>query len=132
VPAFLEQALRGEPLTVHGDGKQTRSFCYVEDLVEGIVRLAASAENGPVNLGNPEEMTILGFAERILKATGSASRVVHVPAMVDDPRVRRPDIGKAKRLLGWEPRVGLEEGLARTIEDFRERIAAGAAARKES
>ncbi len=94
------------------------------------MRLAASRENGPVNLGNPEEMTILEFARRILAATGSPGPVVHVPAMVDDPRVRRPDIGKARGLLGWEPRTGLEEGLSRTIGDFRERIAAGAAARK--
>jgi dTDP-glucose 4,6-dehydratase len=127
VPAFMEQALRGLPLTVNGDGRQTRSFCYVDDLVEGIVRLAASKENAPVNLGNPVEISILEFAGRILSATGSRSPVVHAPAMEDDPKVRRPDIGKARSLLGWEPRIPLEEGLPRTIENFRERIAAGAA-----
>ena len=124
VPAFLEQSIRGTPLTVFGDGEQTRSFCFVDDLVEGIVRLAASKENAPVNLGNPEEMTILQFAEAVLAATGASGPVVHRPAMVDDPRVRRPDIGKARALLGWQPAIGLDEGLRRTIPDFRERIAA--------
>ena len=124
VPAFLEQSIRGTPLTVFGDGKQTRSFCYVDDLVEGVVRLAASKENGPVNLGNPEEMTILRFAEAVLAATGARGPLVHRPAMEDDPRVRRPDIGKARELLGWQPAIGLDEGLRRTIPDFRERIAA--------
>ena len=124
VPAFMEQAIRGEPLTVFGDGKQTRSFCFVDDLVEGIVRLAASSENSPVNLGNPREMTILEFATQILAATGSRSALVHRPAMEDDPKVRRPDIGKALRLLGWEPKVPLEEGLRRTVGHFRERVAA--------
>jgi len=127
VPAFLEQAIRGVPLTVFGDGEQTRSFCFVDDLVEGIVRLAASRENEPVNLGNPDEMTILRFAEAVLAATGARGPLVHRPAMVDDPRVRRPDIGKARALLGWEPRVGLDEGLRRTIPDFRERVAAAPA-----
>jgi len=127
VPAFMEQALQGRPLTVNGDGRQTRSFCHVDDLVEGIVRLAAAKENGPVNLGNPEEITILEFARRILEATGSRSPVLHVPAMEDDPRVRRPDIGKARTLLGWEPKVGLEEGLRRTVDYFRERVSARAA-----
>ncbi len=98
----------------------------MDDLVEGIVRLAASPENSPVNLGNPVEITILEFARRILDATGSRSTVVHAPAMEDDPRVRRPDIGKARTLLGWEPRIPLEEGLPRTLENFRQRIAAGA------
>jgi len=123
VPAFLESAILGKPLTVFGDGKQTRSFCFVDDLVEGIVRLAASGEPTPVNLGNPVERTVLQFAGEILAATGSASPVVHAAPMVDDPRVRRPDIGKAKALLGWEPRVDLAEGLRRTIPDFRRRIA---------
>ena len=127
VPAFMEQALRGEPLTVFGEGTQTRSFCFVDDLVEGIVLLAASSENTPVNLGNPVEMTILEFAKRILEATGSRSALRHLPAMEDDPKVRRPDIGKARRLLGWEPKVPLEEGLRRTVAHFRERLAAGAA-----
>ncbi len=122
VPAFMEQALRGRPLTVHGDGLQTRSFCYVDDLVEGIVRLAASTENAPVNLGNPREMTILEFARHTLAVTGSASRVIHVEAMEDDPKVRRPDIDRARRVLGWEPVVPLEEGLRRTVESFRSRI----------
>ncbi|MCK6480612.1 MAG: SDR family oxidoreductase [Planctomycetaceae bacterium] len=126
VPAFLEQALRGIPLTVHGDGEQTRSFCYVDDLVEGIVRLAACGESGPVNLGNPREMTILEFARKILAATGSRSALVHGERMVDDPRVRRPDIGRARTLLGWEPRVPLEEGLVPTVAYFRARIAEGA------
>jgi dTDP-glucose 4,6-dehydratase len=126
VPAFLEQALRGIPLTVHGDGEQTRSFCYVDDLVEGIVRLAACGESGPVNLGNPREMTILEFARKILDATGSRSALVHGERMVDDPRVRRPDIGRARTLLGWEPRVPLEEGLVPTVAYFRARIAEGA------
>jgi dTDP-glucose 4,6-dehydratase len=128
VPAFMEQAIRGIPLTVNGDGTQTRSFCYVDDLVEGIVRLALSKENGPVNLGNPAEITILEFARRILDATGSRSAVVHVPAMTDDPKVRRPDIGKARTLLGWEPKVPLEEGLRRTVGHFRERVAAAGGA----
>jgi len=127
VPAFMEQALRGEPLTVHGDGLQTRSFCYVDDLVEGIVRLLASSECGPVNLGNPEEMTILEFAERILRATGSRSAPVHGERMVDDPRVRRPDIDKARRVLGWEPATAVDEGLAKTVAHFRERVAGGGA-----
>jgi dTDP-glucose 4,6-dehydratase len=128
VPAFMEQALRGRPLTVNGDGTQTRSFCHVDDLVEGIVRLAASKENGPVNLGNPAEISILEFARRIISVTGSRSAVTHVPAMEDDPRVRRPDIEKARTLLGWEPRVALEEGLRRTVEHFRERVAAAGGA----
>jgi len=127
VPAFMEQALRGEPLTVFGEGRQTRSFCFVDDLIEGIVRLAASGENSPVNLGNPREMTILEFAEKILAVTGSRSALRHLPPMEDDPKVRRPDIGKALRLLGWEPKVPLEEGLRLTVGHFRERLASGAA-----
>jgi dTDP-glucose 4,6-dehydratase len=122
VPAFLEQALLGNPLTVHGEGTQTRSFCYVDDLVEGIVRLLASAENSPVNLGNPREMTILEFAEKILAATDSRSTVRHVAPMADDPKQRRPDISKAKRLLGWEPKVALEDGLVKTVDWFRGRV----------
>ena len=119
VPAFLEQAIRGVPLTVHGDGTQTRSFCYVDDLVEGIVRLVASRENEPVNLGNPREMTILEFARIILAATGAKSPLVHGERMVDDPKVRRPDISRAKKLLGWEPKVDRHEGLERTLEHYR-------------
>ncbi len=119
VPAFVEQALRGEPITIYGDGAQTRSFCYVSDLVDGLYRLMSSAEPYPVNLGNPNEMTIREFAEEILRVTGSASGIVNHPLPEDDPRQRRPDISKARRLLGWEPRVGLEEGLQLTIDYFR-------------
>jgi len=123
VPAFLDQALRGVPLTVFGDGAQTRSFCYVSDMVEGLYRLMLSAERYPVNLGNPLELTILEFAERIRELTGSRSEIVHEALPEDDPKQRRPDIAKARRLLGWEPRVGLEEGLRLTVEYFRNRQA---------
>ncbi len=119
VPAFLDQALRGEPFTVFGDGLQTRSFCYVSDLVDGLVRLAASEERYPVNLGNPVELTILEFARRIQQVTGSDREIVFEPLPEDDPRMRRPDISKAKRILGWEPKVGLEQGLKETVEYFR-------------
>jgi len=118
VPAFVDQALRGEPLTIFGDGSQTRSFCYVTDLVDGLYRLMGSAERYPVNLGNPNEMTIREFAERILRITGSASHIVSRPLPEDDPRQRQPDISKARRLLGWEPRVSLEEGLQLTVDYF--------------
>jgi dTDP-glucose 4,6-dehydratase len=120
VPNFITQALRGEELTVYGDGSQTRSFCYVSDLVEGLVRLLRSDHRGPVNLGNPNEMTVLQFAERIRSLTGSSSPIAHRPLPVDDPKVREPDITLARRLLGWEPVVPLDEGLVRTIEWFRE------------
>ncbi|MGH9380291.1 MAG: UDP-glucuronic acid decarboxylase family protein [Thermoanaerobaculia bacterium] len=121
VPAFIQQALAGEPLTVFGDGSQTRSFCYVDDLIEGISRLLhAEGQHQPVNIGNPTEMTILEFAQKILELTGSASEIDYRPLPVDDPKVRQPDIGRAREVLGWEPRVPLEEGLARTIEYFRE------------
>ncbi len=119
VPSLICQALRGEPLTVFGDGSQTRSFCYVSDLIEGIYRLAMSGVNDPVNIGNPREMTVMNFAEEILRLTGSKSTIVHKPLPVDDPRVRQPDISKAKKDLHWEPKVGLEEGLRETIEYFR-------------
>ena len=119
VPAFLDQALRGEPLTVYGDGLQTRSFCYVADLVEGLVRLGSSEEHEPVNLGNPVELTILEFAERIRRLMGSNLEVVFKPLPEDDPRKRRPDISKAKRVLGWEPKVSLEDGLRETVAYFR-------------
>jgi len=119
VPAFLDQALRGEPLTVFGSGAQTRSFCYVSDLVDGLYRLMLSDERYPVNLGNPCEMTILEFAERIRALTGSRSEIVFEPLPEDDPKQRRPDISKAMRVLGWEPRVKLEEGLGPTVEFFR-------------
>jgi dTDP-glucose 4,6-dehydratase len=122
VPNFIAQALRGEPLTVYGDGSQTRSFCYVTDLVEGIVRLLRSDHTGPVNLGNPTEVSILQFAERIKALTGSASPMEYCPLPVDDPKVRQPDIGRARRLLGWEPRVGLDEGLRHTIDYFRDKV----------
>jgi dTDP-glucose 4,6-dehydratase len=123
LPAFMSQALRGEPLTVFGDGRQTRSFCYVDDLVEGILRLLRSDEPEPVNIGNPHEMTILEFAEAVKQATGSTAPLVFKPLPVDDPKQRRPDIGKARRLLGWEPKVALPDGLRRTVEYFRGRIA---------
>jgi dTDP-glucose 4,6-dehydratase len=119
VPAFLDQALRGEPLTVYGDGSQTRSFCYVADLVEGLVRLGSSEEHEPVNLGNPVELTILEFADRIRRLLGSNLEVVFRPLPEDDPRKRRPDISKAKRILAWEPKVSLEDGLRLTVEYFR-------------
>lgn len=119
VPAFLDQALRGLPMTVFGDGSQTRSFCYVDDMVDGLLRLMLSEERYPVNLGNPQEMTILAFAERIRELTGSAAAIEFRPLPEDDPKVRRPDISKAQRVLGWSPRVELDEGLRRTIEYFR-------------
>lgn len=122
VPNLIGQALRGEPLTVHGDGSQTRSFCYVSDLVEGIARLLASNEVMPVNLGNPNEMTIRAFAEKINALTGNKAGIVYVPRPVDDPSRRCPDISKAKRILGWEPKVSLDEGLEKTIAYFAEKI----------
>ena len=127
VPNFIRQALRGEPMTVYGDGSQTRSFCYVDDLVEGLIRLSRSAERLPVNLGNPEERTVLEFAELIRTLTGSRSEIVFEPLPEDDPQRRRPDIGKAQAVLGWSPRIGLEEGLRRTIEWFRRQLASPAA-----
>lgn len=120
VPAFITQALAGLPLTVFGDGKQTRSFCFVSDLIEGIYRLLLSDLNEPCNVGNPHEMTILEFAETILRLTGSRSEITYEPLPTDDPHVRQPDITLARTVLGWEPRVPLEEGLAKTIEYFRE------------
>jgi len=126
VPTFICQALRGEPLTVYGDGSQTRSFCYIDDMVEGLYRLLMSDETTPVNLGNPQELTILQFARKVLEITGSASEITFVypqdERIKDDPQVRRPDISKARRVLGWEPKVPLEEGLRRTVEWFRERV----------
>ena len=119
VPAFMDQALRGEPLTIFGDGSQTRSFCYVSDLVDGLYRLMQSDERYPVNLGNPEEMTILEFAERIRVLTGSKSRIIHEQLPQDDPKQRKPDISKARRILAWEPRVPLDEGLRQTVQYFR-------------
>jgi len=119
VPAFVDQALRGEPLTMFGDGKQTRSFCYVSDLVDGLWRLAQSEERFPVNLGNPVELTILEFAERTQRLMGTESPLVFQPLPSDDPKQRQPDISKAKRLLGWEPKIGLEEGLRETVDYFK-------------
>jgi len=122
IPAFLSQALRGQDVTVFGDGSQTRSLCYITDLVDGIFRLMASSEPDPVNIGNPVEMTIGALAERIIALAGSRSRVVLRPLPVDDPRVRQPDITRARTLLGWEPRVPLDEGLARTLEYFKRKL----------
>jgi dTDP-glucose 4,6-dehydratase len=119
VPAFISQALRNEPLTVFGDGSQTRSFCYVSDLIDGIYRLLMSNETLPVNIGNPAEMTVLQFAEAIKRLTGTTAPIEFRPLPEDDPKVRRPDITKARALLGWEPHVPLDEGLQRTIEYFR-------------
>lgn len=123
VPNFIRQALRGEPLTVYGDGSQTRSFCYCSDLVEGILRLLLSNEVEPTNIGNPAEMTILDFAKAIRKFSNSASEIVFEPLPVDDPKQRQPDITKAKRVLGWEPVVSLEDGIRNTMEYFRDRVA---------
>jgi dTDP-glucose 4,6-dehydratase len=122
VPAFVSQALRGEPLTVFGDGSQTRSFCYVSDLIEGIYRLLMSDEVNPVNVGNPAELTVLEFAETILRITGSKAPIEYRPLPEDDPKVRKPDITRARTLLDWEPKVPLEEGLRRTIEYFRKKV----------
>ncbi len=123
VPNFIQQALEGEPLTVYGDGSQTRSFCYVDDLIEGIYRLLFSDRDEPTNIGNPHEMTILEFAERILEATGSSSEIRYKPLPVDDPKTRQPDIAAARRDLGWEPKVPLAVGLGKTVEYFRALLA---------
>jgi dTDP-glucose 4,6-dehydratase len=122
VPNFIIQALKGEPLTVYGKGEQTRSFQYIDDLITGIHRLLESHEHLPVNIGNPNEMTVIEFANKILELTGSNSEIVYKPLPQDDPQVRQPDITKARRVLGWEPQVGLDEGLAKTIEYFRIRV----------
>src|ERR1700686_1329586 len=124
VPAFIDQALQGKPMTVFGDGSQTRSFCFVRDLVDGLYRLAFSDERFPVNLGNPQEMTILEFAERIKRLTGTSAPLEFKPLPQDDPKRRQPDISKAKRVLGWEPKVSLEEGLRDTIDYFQKLPAA--------
>jgi dTDP-glucose 4,6-dehydratase len=123
VPAFISQSLKNEPLTVFGDGSQTRSFCYVSDLIEGIYRLLMSDEVNPTNIGNPAEMTVLQFAERIKALTGTTAPIEFRPLPVDDPKVRRPDITKARTLLNWEPSVPLDEGLQRTIDYFRAVVA---------
>lgn len=119
IPTFVPQALKNESITIFGDGSQTRSFCYVSDLVEGIYRLLISDINEPVNIGNPREMTIKEMAEAVLKVTGSKSKLIYKDLPVDDPKVRQPNIERAKKLLGWEPKVGLEEGLIKTVEWFK-------------
>ena len=123
VPAFMSQALRDEDVTVFGNGTQTRSFCYVSDLVDGIVRLMEADTNEPVNIGNPHEVTIEEIARTIIRLVGSKSRIIYHPLPVDDPKKRRPDITRARTLLQWEPKVGLEEGLLKTVDFFRGRVA---------
>jgi len=122
VPTFMSQALRDEDLTIFGDGRQTRSFCYISDLVDGVIRLMHSDINDPVNIGNPHEMSVEEIGRTIIRMTGSKSRIVYRPLPTDDPKVRQPDITKARTLLGWAPKVSLEEGLARTIDYFRKKI----------
>jgi dTDP-glucose 4,6-dehydratase len=122
VPAFISQALLNEDVTVFGDGKQTRSFCFISDLVDGIIRLMLSKENHPINIGNPQEMTIEQIAQLIIKMTGSKSRIIYKELPTDDPKVRQPDITRARLELGWEPKVPLEDGLGRTIDYFRNKI----------
>jgi dTDP-glucose 4,6-dehydratase len=129
LPNFVHQALTGQPITVYGDGKQTRSFCYVSDLIEGIYRLMNSDEHEPVNIGNPQEITILEFAERIRSLLESGVPIVFKPLPQDDPKQRCPDISKAKRLLGWQPKVNLDEGLRLTLKFFQQQVAAGDSAR---
>jgi dTDP-glucose 4,6-dehydratase len=124
VSNFIVQALRGEPLTVYGDGRQTRSFCYVDDLIDGILRLFERGSSEPTNLGNPREYTVRQLAEEVLRLTGCASAIVERPLPVDDPKVRQPDITRARGTLGWEPKVSLEQGLQKTIDYFRRAIAA--------
>jgi dTDP-glucose 4,6-dehydratase len=124
LPNFLHQALNGEPITVYGDGKQTRSFCYVSDLIVGIYRLLESQEHEPVNIGNPQEITILEFAERVRALVGTKAPIVFRPLPQDDPKRRCPDITKARRILKWEPKVNLEEGLRLTYDFFRQQAAA--------
>ncbi len=123
VSNFIVQALRGEPITLYGEGTQTRSFCYVDDLVDGIVRLFERGGSEPTNIGNPNEFTVRRLAEIVIRLTGSGSSIVREPLPEDDPKVRQPDIGRARERLGWEPKVDLETGLTRTIADFRRRLA---------
>jgi dTDP-glucose 4,6-dehydratase len=123
LPNFLYQALSGEPITVYGDGKQTRSFCYVSDLLDGIYKLLESNEHEPTNIGNPQEITILEFAERVRALVGADVPIIFHPLPQDDPKQRCPDISKARRVLGWEPEVKLEDGLRLTYEYFRQRFA---------
>jgi dTDP-glucose 4,6-dehydratase len=122
VPAFMSQALRNEDVTVFGDGSQTRSFTYITDLVDGIIKLMLSSENDPINVGNPHEMTIKEIAETIIKMTGAKSKIIYKPLPTDDPKQRRPDITRARTLLNWEPKVALNEGLVKTIEYFRTKV----------
>ena len=122
VPAFMCQALKNEPITVFGTGKQTRSLCFVSDLVEGIFRLLMSEEHDPVNIGNPHEVTLIELAELIKKLAGSTSEITYMPLPVDDPKVRRPDTSRAEKVLGWKAQVSLEEGLRRTMEYFRRKL----------
>src|SRR5262249_52182022 len=122
VPAFMSQALLNEDVTVFGDGTQTRSFCYISDLVDGIIKLMLSKESGPINIGNPREMTIEEIASTIIRMTGSTSKIVYKPLPTDDPKVRQPDITLARTLLNWEPKVTLEEGLSKTIDYFRGKV----------
>ena len=122
VPAFMSQALLNQDVTVFGDGSQTRSFCYISDLVDGLIRLMHSKENDPINIGNPQEMTIEQIARQIIAMTGSTSKIIYKPLPMDDPKVRQPDITRARTLLGWEPKVSLEEGLGRTIDYFKTKV----------
>jgi dTDP-glucose 4,6-dehydratase len=122
IPAFMSQALTGRPVTVFGDGRQTRSFCFVDDMVRGIAALLLSDHTGPVNLGNPSEMTLEEMARKVIEVTGSRSRIVHRPLPTDDPKVRQPDIGLARKALGWSPRIDLDQGLKETVAYFRRRL----------
>ena len=122
IPTFIAQALAGENITVFGTGNQTRSFCYISDLVDGIIRLMESSSNDPVNLGNPKEMTINAIAQQIVAMTGSRSQIIHRPLPIDDPKVRQPDITRARELLGWVPHVTIDEGLRRTIDYVKQKI----------
>jgi len=122
IPAFMSQALKGEDVTVFGDGQQTRSICYVSDLIEGIYRLMLSDYNEPMNIGNPDEITMLDLAKEIIELTGSKSNIVFKELPVDDPKVRQPDITKARQILGWEPKVSRKEGLQRTLEYFKKKL----------
>jgi dTDP-glucose 4,6-dehydratase len=129
IPTFLRQALTDRPITVFGDGSQTRSFCYVDDLVRGLVALAESGYHQPVNIGNPDEFTLLELAEAVVEVTGSRSEIVHEALPTDDPQVRRPDISRARDLLGWSPTVALRDGLQRTIERSGAEVLVGGGAR---
>jgi dTDP-glucose 4,6-dehydratase len=127
IPTFLRQALQDRPITVFGSGQQTRSFCYVDDLIRGMIALAESGEHDPVNIGNPDEFTLLELAEAVIDVTGSGSEIVFEALPTDDPKQRRPDITRARELLGWEPEVGLREGLERTIEQAGRAVLVGTA-----